>query len=305
MCPVCIATAVLIAGGVASAGGLAAAAMNKFGVKNALATLGRAYPPVRRRSPRCLEELPDDRSDLFRVTPVRRVSGARNLGQPSARQKIGSVSRPPQRNDWISRTVHDKCGCGDIRQFGLDHVCQGFLERVTEPPKSATAVIPDHEREQRERLTDGIEEDPRDLLPRCTRGGVDRGCEEHGTFDQLGMAHDEVGDDLTTERVADERGTLDIHLLDEHPKDVGEVVEAQRLLGPVALAEPREIGCEDGIPARELRRGRYQIAARYTDPVNEDDRKRAARYLVERDPRVDAPWTDSNPVTWQSHSQSR
>jgi len=30
---------VLIAGGVASAGGLAAAAMNKFGVKNALATL--------------------------------------------------------------------------------------------------------------------------------------------------------------------------------------------------------------------------------------------------------------------------
>ena len=35
MCPVCITTAVLIAGGVASTGGLAAVAMKKFGVKNA------------------------------------------------------------------------------------------------------------------------------------------------------------------------------------------------------------------------------------------------------------------------------
>jgi len=35
MCPVCIATAVVIAGGVASTGGLAAVAMKKFGVKNA------------------------------------------------------------------------------------------------------------------------------------------------------------------------------------------------------------------------------------------------------------------------------
>src|SRR5262245_41506946 len=35
MCPVCIATAVLIAGGVASTGGLAAVAMKKFGVKTA------------------------------------------------------------------------------------------------------------------------------------------------------------------------------------------------------------------------------------------------------------------------------
>jgi hypothetical protein len=35
MCPVCITTAVLIAGSVVSTGGLAAVAMKKFGVKNA------------------------------------------------------------------------------------------------------------------------------------------------------------------------------------------------------------------------------------------------------------------------------
>jgi hypothetical protein len=35
MCPVCMATAVLIAGSVTSAGGLAAVAMKKSGVKNA------------------------------------------------------------------------------------------------------------------------------------------------------------------------------------------------------------------------------------------------------------------------------
>jgi hypothetical protein len=35
MCPVCITTAVLIAGSVASTGGLAAVAMMKFGAKNA------------------------------------------------------------------------------------------------------------------------------------------------------------------------------------------------------------------------------------------------------------------------------
>src|SRR5262245_51914451 len=35
MCPVCIATAALIAGGVASMGGLAVAAIKKSGVKNA------------------------------------------------------------------------------------------------------------------------------------------------------------------------------------------------------------------------------------------------------------------------------
>ena len=35
MCPVCVATAVLIAGGAASGGGLAALAMKKLGVKNA------------------------------------------------------------------------------------------------------------------------------------------------------------------------------------------------------------------------------------------------------------------------------
>jgi hypothetical protein len=36
MCPVCITTAVLIAGGVTSSGGLAAIAIKKFGVKNAV-----------------------------------------------------------------------------------------------------------------------------------------------------------------------------------------------------------------------------------------------------------------------------
>jgi hypothetical protein len=36
MCPVCIATAVLIAGSVTSSGGLAAVAIRKFGVKNAV-----------------------------------------------------------------------------------------------------------------------------------------------------------------------------------------------------------------------------------------------------------------------------
>jgi hypothetical protein len=36
MCPVCIATAALIAGKVTSAGGLAAIAIRKFGVKNAV-----------------------------------------------------------------------------------------------------------------------------------------------------------------------------------------------------------------------------------------------------------------------------
>jgi hypothetical protein len=36
MCPVCIATAMLIAGSVTSAGGLAAIALWKFGVNNAL-----------------------------------------------------------------------------------------------------------------------------------------------------------------------------------------------------------------------------------------------------------------------------
>jgi hypothetical protein len=116
------------------------------------------------------------------------------------------------------------------------------------------------------------------------------------------MTHHEVRDDLTTERVADEGGTLEIHSLDEHPQDVGEVVEAQQLVRFVALAEPREIRCEDWIPARELLRGWYQIAARYTDAVNEDDGERAARHLVERNSRVNAPSTDSNPVTWQLHT---
>jgi hypothetical protein len=36
MCPVCLATAVLIAGGVTSTGGLSAIAIKKFGVKNAV-----------------------------------------------------------------------------------------------------------------------------------------------------------------------------------------------------------------------------------------------------------------------------
>jgi hypothetical protein len=36
MCPVCIATAMLIAGSASSTGGLAAIAIQKFGVKNAV-----------------------------------------------------------------------------------------------------------------------------------------------------------------------------------------------------------------------------------------------------------------------------
>jgi hypothetical protein len=36
MCPVCLTTAVLIAGGVTSTGGLTAIAIRKFGVKNAV-----------------------------------------------------------------------------------------------------------------------------------------------------------------------------------------------------------------------------------------------------------------------------
>jgi hypothetical protein len=36
MCPVCITTAVMIAGSVTSTGGLAALAIKKFGVKNAV-----------------------------------------------------------------------------------------------------------------------------------------------------------------------------------------------------------------------------------------------------------------------------
>jgi hypothetical protein len=36
MCPVCIATAVMIAGSATSSGGLAAMAIKKFGVKNAV-----------------------------------------------------------------------------------------------------------------------------------------------------------------------------------------------------------------------------------------------------------------------------
>jgi hypothetical protein len=36
MCPVCLTTAVLIAGGVTSMGGLAAMAIKKFGVKSAV-----------------------------------------------------------------------------------------------------------------------------------------------------------------------------------------------------------------------------------------------------------------------------
>jgi hypothetical protein len=36
MCPVCLATAVVIAGSVTSAGGLVAIAVKKFGVKNAV-----------------------------------------------------------------------------------------------------------------------------------------------------------------------------------------------------------------------------------------------------------------------------
>ena len=35
MCPMCITTAMLIAGGITSTGGLAAVAMRRFGVKNA------------------------------------------------------------------------------------------------------------------------------------------------------------------------------------------------------------------------------------------------------------------------------
>ena len=38
MCPVCITTAMLIAGSATSTGGLAAIALRKFGVKNAVTT---------------------------------------------------------------------------------------------------------------------------------------------------------------------------------------------------------------------------------------------------------------------------
>ena len=44
MCPVCIATAVLIAGSVTSTGGLAAIAIKKFGVKNAADQSSRSNP---------------------------------------------------------------------------------------------------------------------------------------------------------------------------------------------------------------------------------------------------------------------
>ena len=44
MCPVCLATAVLIAGGVTSTGGLSAIAMKKFGVKNAADNRPEATP---------------------------------------------------------------------------------------------------------------------------------------------------------------------------------------------------------------------------------------------------------------------
>jgi hypothetical protein len=40
MCPVCLATALLIGGKVASSGGVAAIAMKKFGVKNAVDVRG-------------------------------------------------------------------------------------------------------------------------------------------------------------------------------------------------------------------------------------------------------------------------
>jgi hypothetical protein len=47
MCPVCIATAMLIAGSATSTGGLAAIAIQKFGVKNALDN--RPAPPPSRQ----------------------------------------------------------------------------------------------------------------------------------------------------------------------------------------------------------------------------------------------------------------
>jgi hypothetical protein len=49
MCPVCISTAVLIAGGVASAGGLAAAAIKKPGKKNS--AVDRSNPTRRKEEP--------------------------------------------------------------------------------------------------------------------------------------------------------------------------------------------------------------------------------------------------------------
>ena len=44
MCPICLATAMLIAVGVTSTGGLAAAAMKKFGVKDAVENPPRSTP---------------------------------------------------------------------------------------------------------------------------------------------------------------------------------------------------------------------------------------------------------------------
>jgi hypothetical protein len=45
MCPVCITTAVLIAGSATSTGGLAAIAFRKFGVKNAVDNQPAPTPP--------------------------------------------------------------------------------------------------------------------------------------------------------------------------------------------------------------------------------------------------------------------
>jgi hypothetical protein len=50
MCPVCITTAVLIAGSVASTGGLAAVAMKKSGVKSAADN--RSTPPQSKKDHR-------------------------------------------------------------------------------------------------------------------------------------------------------------------------------------------------------------------------------------------------------------
>jgi hypothetical protein len=44
MCPVCITTAMLIAGSVTSTGGLTAIAIRKFGVKNAVSNPAQARP---------------------------------------------------------------------------------------------------------------------------------------------------------------------------------------------------------------------------------------------------------------------
>ena len=59
MCPVCIATAVLIAGSATSSGGLAAIAIRKFGVKNAVDNHPAPTPPGSQKMNGAAEIIPN------------------------------------------------------------------------------------------------------------------------------------------------------------------------------------------------------------------------------------------------------